>query len=127
MEAMTKTGFFSGEFMDNYKHLILTLDKNIKGKVYNDWLVGDLPTFGFANEVDPWCNCQEMPEDRSDPWNAVVITILSLDKDKGEFTWTWANKAWHDMKYKCRVTRENGKWKMAYMEGFDYEKGIKAE
>ena len=127
LKKLEETKLFAKEFIDNYNQIILTLDKNIKGKVYDDWFVGDLPTFGFANDVNPWCDCQEIPDDKPNPWDLVEITVVNLDQDKGELTWTWGKSDWEDLMYKFRVVKEDGKWKISYMEGFDYNEGIKED
>ncbi len=125
LDKLKETNLFSKEFIDNYNQIILTLDKNIKDKVYYDWLVGEMQTFGFTNDVNPWCYCQELPYDHPNPWDLVEVTVIKLDKEKGELTWTWGKTNWPDMKYNFRVIKEDGKWKISYMKGFDYNESIK--
>jgi hypothetical protein len=127
LKKFAETDLFSKEFIENYNRIILTLDKNTKRKVYYDWLVGDLQPFGFANDVNPWCYCQEMPYEDPSPWGLVEVTIIKLEKTRGEMTWTWGKTDWPDIKYNFSVVKENGKWKISYMEGFDYKEGIKED
>lgn len=127
LDKLKETNLFSKEFIDNYNRTILTLDKNIKDKVYYDWLVGEMQTFGFSNNFNPWCYCQEIPYDDPNPWDLVEVTIIKLDKEKGELTWTWGKTDWRDIEYNFRVVKEDGKWKISYMKGFDYDENIKGD
>ena len=34
------------------------------------------------------------------------------------------DSSWKNFSYRFRAAKENGKWKIAYMGGFDFEKGI---
>ena len=86
LDKLRQTNFFATEFIDNYNQIILTLDKGIRNGKYKQWSVGDLPTFIFANDVDPWSICQDVPYDKPNPWNFVEISIISLDNSKGEIT-----------------------------------------
>lgn len=121
LQKLTKTRFFSQGFIENYNQIILTLDTNIKAKSYGDWLSGDLQPFGFANDVNPWCCCQETPDQDPSPWAHIVVTVIRLDQDKGELTWTWDVDNWRDIKYAFKVVKEDGRWKIDYMKGFDFE------
>lgn len=125
LNKLDGTGLFSKEFIDNYNQIILTLDKGIKTKEYDDWLVGEMQTFNFANDVNPWCYCQEIPDNNPNPWDLVKVTIIKLDEDKGDLTWTWGQTNWEDAEYSFRVIKENGRWKISYMKGFDYNESIK--
>jgi len=128
LNKLCATGFFSAEFIENYNQIILTLDKKIKNKEFNDWLVGELPSFSFANDVDPWCLCQDVPYDKPNPWDLVEVEIINLDNEKGDLTWTWGKSDWSkNFKYKFRVSKENGKWKIDYLHGFDFKESIKKD
>jgi len=59
LDKLKRTNFFAVEFIDNYNQIILTLDKKLRNGEYEEWLVGDLPTFIFANDVDPWWSGQD--------------------------------------------------------------------
>ena len=134
LDKLRKTNFFGEEFIENYNHIILTLDKKIKSNEFGKWNTNELPAFGFANDINPWCVCQDVPYDKPNPWNLVLIKVITLDNEKGELTWTWgsdnttsfANSEWSkDFGYKFRVIKENEKWKISYLQGFDYEEGTR--
>lgn len=126
LEKLKSAGFFATEFIDNYNQIILTLDKGLRSGEYEVWLVGNLPTFIFANGASPWCICQDNMD-----WNTVEVDIISLDNEKGELEWYWENldpetdESWEVFKYKFRVVKEDNIWKVAYMEGFDFKEGTK--
>lgn len=128
LEKLRTTGFFTTEFIDNYNQIILTLDKGLRNGEYEKWFVGDLPTFIFANDVNPWCMCQDNMD-----WNTVEVKIISLNNEKGELEWYWGNlnsdidKSWKSFKYKFRVMKEDNFWKIAYLEGFDFKESTRKD
>ncbi len=132
LEKLKATNFFVTEFIENYNQIILTLDNGLRNGKYEEWLVGDLPTFVFANGVNPWCLCQDIPYDNPNPWSFITIEIIDLDYAKGELNWKWgnlennSNPNWKEFKYKFRVVKENNQWKIAYLEGFDFEESTKS-
>ena len=126
LEKLRQTGFFADEFIDNYDRIMHTLDKKIKNKEFGAWNVYELPTFNFANDVDPWCSCQDNMS-----WGNVEVEPIKLSNNKGELTWNWGkldatvDKSWKSFSYNFRVVKVHNKWKISYMEGFDYNESIK--
>jgi hypothetical protein len=126
LEKLRKTGFFVDEFIDNYNQIIKTLDKKIKNNEFGKWNVHELPTFNFANDASPWCLCQDNLS-----WDNVDVEIIKLGVDKGELKWNWGklgvniDKSWKDFSYTFRVVKLNNKWKVSYLQGFDYKESIK--
>lgn len=133
LEKLKSTGLFAQEFIDNYNQIILTLDKGLRNGKYAQWLVGDLPTIIFANDVDPWTEGQERPYDNPNPWDYIEVEVIQLSKDKGELSWKWGNlkentdPSWKDIKYNFRVVKENGAWKISYMHGFDFKESTRKD
>ena len=128
LEKLKSAGFFATEFINNYNQIILTLDKGLQNGEYEEWLVGSMPTFAFANGASPWCLCQDNLD-----WDTVEVNIISLDNEKGELEWYWENldsetdESWDVFKYKFRVVKEDNIWKIAYMEGFDFEESTQKD
>jgi hypothetical protein len=127
LEKLKSTGFFSTEFIDNYDKIILTLDKGLRNGNYEKWFVGDLPTFIFANDYSPWWSGQE-----SFSIEKSVIELIKLDKEKGEFYFVCGDKVagcegLENYKMRFRVVRENNKWKISYMEGFDFKESTRKD
>jgi hypothetical protein len=127
LDQLKKTNLFSEEFIENYNQIIQTLDRKIKSKEFDKWYpYGELPTFAFANDVDPWCLCQDIPYDKPNPWDLVEVTPINLNKIKGELFWKWGklelkeDVGWKEFSYKFRVLKEKGQWKIEYLEGFDF-------
>ena len=133
LEKLKTTNYFSSGFIDNYKRIVLTLNRKIRNKEFQVWSVGNLPTFSFANDVDPWCLCQDVPYDKPNPWDLVEVKIIHLNNDKGDLYWKWGKTElngspdWKAFTYKFSVVKENGKWKISYLEGFDFEKSIRKD
>ncbi|GHT50499.1 hypothetical protein FACS189440_18030 [Bacteroidia bacterium] len=111
MNELKKSNLFSSEFINNIDKAVLSADKNIRDG--EEWMVGDL---GYFDDYDPWCNCQDRPDD-----NKIEITFLNIDSQKATLTWTWEDPNWSkDNPSKVRVVKENGIWKIAYLQGFDF-------
>jgi hypothetical protein len=119
--------FFSRDFIENYHRIILTIDTKIKTKEFGDWEVGEMQPFSFSYDINPWCYCQEIPE--NNPWNRVDINIIKINNKQGELTWSWAKSDWTsgDFKNYFKVIKEDGRWKIDYLAGFDYDESIKKE
>ena len=126
LEKLRKTGFFADEFIDNYNNIIHTLDTKIKNKEFEKWNIYELPTFNFANDASPWCSCQD-----NMPWDNVEVEPIKLSIDKGELKWNWGkldssvDPSWKDFSYMFRVVKVDNKWKISYLQGFDYKESIK--
>ncbi|GAB3572176.1 hypothetical protein [Hymenobacter daeguensis] len=94
-------------------------------------LVGDLPAFGFATNTNPWCECQDVPFDKPNPWEFIRVDIVSLNNSKAEADWKWGklelntDPSWKNFAYRFRAVKESGKWKIAYLEGFDFARAIR--
>jgi len=129
ISELKKTGFFATEFIENYNLIILTLDKKIKNKEI-EWLFGDFPPFNFDCNLSPWLEGQDTYDEVINFWDNIEIQIIRLNNKNGEleYHYNWRkleSSAWKGDGYKIRVTKENNKWKISYMEGFDFEYGTK--
>jgi hypothetical protein len=128
LDKLKSTNFFTRDFIENYNQIILTIDKGLRNGKYREWLVGDLPPFIFANDVDPWCNCQDNGD-----WNKVEVRVITLTGNEGELEWIWGNlspdthTSWKDFAYNFKVAKENGKWKIAYLKGFDFKESTRID
>lgn len=129
LEKLKATNFFSSKFIVNYNQIILTLDKGLRNNKYDKWSTGELPTFSFANDVDPWCDCQDNLS-----WSLVEVEIISLNNSTGELYWKWGKAEldksaddWKNFTYKFNVEKEDGKWKISYMQGFDFKESTKKD
>lgn len=129
LDRLRATNFFSAEFIETYNQIILTLDKKLKNKEFEEWSTGDLPPFNFANDVNVWCLCQDEPT--SDPWNSVEIEVTKLTDKEGDLYWKWGNLGpdvspdWKEFRYPFKVKKESGKWKISYLQGFDFKESVK--
>lgn len=131
LDKLKASNHFSATFIENYKQIILTLDKKIKSKEFLPWHTGELPTFMFANDVDPWTLCQDVPYDEPNAFDYVEVIPVKLEGDKGELVWKWGNlrsdqnPEWEKFSYKFNVEKENGLWKVSYLQGFDFKESTK--
>ncbi len=124
IEELKATHFFAAEFIENINEIYLTLDEKLKNGEL-EWFVGELAPFG--NGANPWCNCQDVPYDNPNPWDLIEIEIIDLGAKEGELYWKWGNleettdPGWKKFRYRFRVVKENMKWKISYLEGFDFD------
>jgi hypothetical protein len=109
LNELKATNFFDDSFLKNYNNIALTLDEKLKNKQL-EWFVGDMPPFG--NDANPWCNCQDSPENY---WNKLTLTHLTISQDVATFAWTWGD----DSAYNVKTIKSNGVWRIAYLQGFD--------
>ncbi|WP_431244608.1 hypothetical protein ACQ9BO_10195 [Flavobacterium sp. P21] len=114
LEELKRTNFFSQQFLDNYSKIASKLDANLKNKKI-EWLVGDMPPFG--NGANPWCNCQDFPDEY---WKTMKIKDLKIDNNKASLKWIWLWDGVWSGNYKVEAVKENGVWKISYLEGFDF-------
>jgi hypothetical protein len=129
LEILKATNFFSSGFIENYNQIILALNSGIRNHKYDKWPAGELPTFSFANDVDPWCDCQD-----NFSWSLVEVKAINLNSENGELCWTWGKSeldksvdSWKDFAYKFNVVKENDRWKISYMQGFDFKESIRKD
>ncbi|MBL7855703.1 MAG: hypothetical protein JNL17_14970 [Cyclobacteriaceae bacterium] len=121
LDRLRLTGFFANEFIENYNQIILKLEEKLRSQEFDPWLVGDLPPFKFANDADPWCMCQGFSVEQYER-----VEIVKMDKQSAEGFWRWKQgNSWVDFMF--RVSKEHGKWKISYMQGFDYAESIKKD
>jgi len=136
LEKLKNTDFFATEFIENYDKIIRTLDKKMRNKEFREWYFGDwaYAPFNFLSNLSPWHLCMEIPHDNPNLWD-VEIEIVSLTDEKGKLKYKWGEKViadpeWgpymKDFRYEFSVKKEDNKWKISYMEGFDFKKGIEA-
>lgn len=133
LAKLRASGLFAAEFIENYNKVILTIDKRLRnGK--QQWLDGDQPDFGFSRDVNPWCGCQDVPYDKPNPFDFVEVNVLNRNTSSVEATWHWGKlpessdpswKEWKDFSYRFRAVKENGEWRIIYLEGFDFTEALK--
>lgn len=111
LQALEASDCFASEFIDNYKKIGQNIDQALKsGKTI--WLVGDMSPFGDG--ADPWCASQDRPDAFS---NLLIIKNMQINENKATCTWTLDEQN----PYQVRAVKENGQWKIAYLQGFDFE------
>ncbi|MFL5739279.1 MAG: hypothetical protein ACJ75B_03610 [Flavisolibacter sp.] len=114
-DAIKKSGYFSVSFLNNYKKI---------GEYINDKLANANPKYSneinFAcQEADPWTNFQD---DAPDFWNKLKIVDFKSSLDQASLQWQTQIEDWSSEKYAVKFVKENGKWKVSYMDGFDMNK-----
>lgn len=110
LQKIRGSELFSETFINSYDKIAMTIDEKMKNNTLL-WKVGELPPFG--NGANLWCNCQDVPDDYSSK-----LYIMHLQSEKGGIFYNWA---WGDgIVYNLKAVKENNRWKISKMEGFDY-------
>lgn len=107
--SLQESSYFDKTFIDNFHNIALNIDEELK-KGKTKWHVGDLPPFGY--EADPWCNCQDNPDNY---WDKITLTDIIVSKNIATFKWTWGD----DFFYNTRASLDNGTWRINYLQGFE--------
>lgn len=115
MMNFNKNGYFSTGFIDNMARIFNTQDKLLRnGKV--KWHVNDMSP--FHGDANPWCNCQD------GGLNDITLHFEKTEANTATFYWyreDYENSGYDKLHYHMRAIKEGGKWKIDYMEGWDYE------
>jgi hypothetical protein len=94
LDKLQKTNFFATEFIENYNQIILNLDKGLRNGNIEKWLVGDMPTFNFSSNVNPWTGSQDIPYDDPNPFDYVEINTITIQYNTleiGDFVYLDSN------------------------------------
>lgn len=124
VEKLKSTAFFTEGFIANYEKIYLTINQQMKDHTI-EYFVGDLPPVNDG--ADPWCNCQDVPFDDPNPWTLIHVKPVDFQEDRGVFLWEWGGidldetSGWKGFLYLFNVVKENGEWKIDYLEGLDFE------
>jgi len=110
IQELKESKLFSEQFIINYNRIANSIDAALQKKtiVYN---VGELPPYG--NDANPWCNCQDVPDGFL---NKIWIMNLSIEGHNASYNWSWGD----GLVYHITAIKEDNSWKIATMEGFDY-------
>ena len=116
IEVFKQTNFFSRDFFTRHKNIALSLDTSIK-KADKKWrnINDGIPL--WATNADDWCGCQDYPDNY---WEKLTIHDLNIINDFASFYWTWDEPVKsNSFKYKMTAKKEDDKWKINSIEGFD--------
>ncbi len=111
LNKLKRSGFFATEFCENYQNIALQIDTALKSGTAV-WPEGELPTIG-GYEADPWFSAQDFPDDNY--WERMTLANIQVEKNSASFKWNIAG----DYNYLMKAKKENGTWKISYMQGLD--------
>jgi hypothetical protein len=112
INKLKQTGLFAEDFLTDYRKIAVRMDKELRDGS-SLWPDGELSTFG--DDADAWCSCQDSPV--NDYWKIIKLTDIKLNQDEASFKWTWGDNFF----YKVKAKKENGNWKISYLQGFDMD------
>jgi len=114
MDVFKKTDFFSKNFFETHKAIGLSIDSSIKQSSVKWRNINDgIPI--WDTDADDWCGCQDYPENY---WKTLTLSNFIYDNGIVTFFWTWENK--NEKQYKMKAIKEDGKWRISYIEGFTF-------
>jgi hypothetical protein len=113
--ALKQTNYFSSSFLDNYKKLADLVNNKLISA--NPKYLNEI-NFNFQ-EADPWTDFQD-----SDPdyWDKFKIADYKSTADSASLKWLIQTNDRSSDGYSVGFSKENGKWKVSYLEGFDLKK-----
>jgi hypothetical protein len=122
LKELRDSGYFADEFIKNIDKIWQDQNKLITdGKV--KWSKGDMGP--FAGDVNIWCGCQDEPAE----YTKIAVHFDELNNTNAKLYWNWEGfgAEWEAIHYNMRCVKENGKWKIAYMQGWDYAASLGIE
>jgi len=119
LKSLHDSGFFSGEFRGNMTRIFKKQDELVRSKKV-EWYTTEMGPFDSG--ANPWCNCQDELS-----YDEISLHFEKIDTTGATFYWNWegVDDSWAKHHYAMRTVKENGKWKIAYMQGWDYEENTK--
>lgn len=117
-QVLKQTDFFSQEFLDNHKKIALTVDSSIK-KADKEWrnIKDGIPI--WDTDADDWCGCQDYADNY---WEKLTLYDITISNDVASFYWAWNDQRISGtFAYKMTAKKENNKWRISSMQGFDYK------
>jgi hypothetical protein len=117
IEDLRRANFFSKSFFAQHRGIAMSLDSSIKQASIKWRNINDgIPIWDTG--ADDWCACQDYP---ADYWNTLTLHEFKFKQDTVIFYWTWGHKSGIQAnKYTLKAIKEDGTWKITYMEGFKY-------
>jgi hypothetical protein len=110
LSALKNTNYFSADFLKNYEAIGHETDYELKhGKFYNEI------NFSFQ-DADPWNGFQDSA---GIYWNTWQISDLKINADTASLNWKLGGQ-YPTEKYLVKFKREDTAWRIAYMQGFDF-------
>lgn len=114
LNELKETNLFADQFIQNYNKIALTIDEKMMNKTLA-YYIGELPPYG--NDANPWCNCQDNPDNY---WEKITLKNVKIKDNNATYNWTWGD----NFIYKVETIKENGIWKISYLQGFDFKNFI---
>ncbi len=118
VSALKQTNYFSTSFLDNYGKIAHYIDNKLTNA--NPKYLNEINF--YSQEADPWTNFQD---DFPDFWDKLKITDYKSTKDTASLKWTVQLNHWISVEHIVGFSKEAGKWRVAYLNGFDIVNYIK--
>lgn len=111
-KAIKESHLFSTSFVASYKELGEIINKKLKSA--NPKYLNEI-NFPFQ-DADPWTYFQD---DAGQFWNKLIISDFNLSSDSASLNWYIQDKDSKTDKYLVKLVKENKKWLVSYLEGFN--------
>jgi hypothetical protein len=110
--ALKQTNYFSSSFIDNYKKIADYV--NNKLTTANPKYLNEI-NFSFQ-EADPWTFFQD---EAGNFWDSLLISDYKTTANSASLKWRIQINDWASAGYAVAFLKENDKWKVSWLEGFD--------
>ncbi|HEU4497315.1 MAG TPA: hypothetical protein VFR70_09710 [Flavobacterium sp.] len=110
IKELRETNLFASQFIENYDKIAMAINEKMKNGTFK-WATGELPPFG--NGTNPWCACQDSPDNY---WKKITLKNIAFNGNNATYAWTWGDGS----AYKAEAVKEDGVWKISYLQGFDF-------
>ena len=111
LSVLRQTDYFTQNFLENYKQIGRFVDHKLttaNPKLYNEI------NFPFQDS-DPWTGAQDdLPS-----WDHFRFYDYRAAPDSASFKWRIADSNWTSEPYAVGFAKENGQWKISFLQGFD--------
>ena len=113
---LQESGFFSDKFIEGYSERIQEINEGFQnGQIV--WEEGSQPS--FLDMGDPWCHCQDYPENFWEWLSLHNLKILSVDTESIRVGAFWSfHKQPTDNRYYVEMILKDGEWKIDALQGF---------
>lgn len=118
LSALKQTNYFSASFIDNYMKIAHYIDNKLTNA--NPKYLNEINF--YSQDADPWTGFQD---DFPDFWDKFKITDYKSTTNAASLKWKVQMNEWISEEYAVGFSKEDSKWRVAYLDGFDLVKYTK--
>jgi hypothetical protein len=113
IQKLRKTQYFSDYFFAAHQTIARSIDSSIQ-QTDKKWRNANDGMSIWETGADDWCDFQDYPDDY---WKFLTLNNFKFEKGMVTFYWSWGDN--NEKQYQMKATKEEGKWKISHMQGFN--------